>query len=434
VRKKIIFWTTAMVLIFSGRIKAGEAHTVPITSAKSLALGGYYYAGSDGITTTFQNPGKIMSLKGFGLAINAIDRAGQQECKKGNRDIHRSYLFNDFSGSAGIYWVPNPRFGLAMVYNRALDYSARWPLALMFTDNNGINRLYGFQLKSRLIADAYSQVFGLQVGKLSLGAAISIYQLYQQLEFPISNPEWQASKTSPVYALNLEQRDNAVGWSAGFILPVSSTIQLGGSIRSGVNFDLEGHAKTDCFYALDSLAKKSRLRSKFQIPLNGGLGILYKPTEQLNINLDLSSEFWGSTQSTLDFNYSDTAWSAIIAEAPQDTITGYWRSEMPFYNRNSYAFAIGLEYSGENNLKYRVGYTYQTTPNSDRSYSLLFPNVNQHRISAGIGFLYNQFYIDLSIAYSMGFAKDIKKSQNEYFYGKYDTKTIVPSINIEYQL
>jgi long-subunit fatty acid transport protein len=107
---------------------------------------------------------------------------------------------------------------------------------------------------------------------------------------------------------------------------------------------------------------------------------------------------------------------------------------LPFYDRNSFVFAIGLEYSGENNLKYRIGYNYQTTPNSDRSYSLLLPNVNQHRISAGIGFLFNQFYLDLSIAYSVGVAKDIKKSQDEYFYGKYDTKTIIPSINVEYQL
>jgi len=168
--------------------------------------------------------------------------------------------------------------------------------------------------------------------------------------------------------------------------------------------------------------------------MTGGIGILYKPTDQLNLNIDLSSEFWGSTQSKLDFNYSDTAWSAIIAAAPRDSITGYWRSEMPFYDRNSFVFAIGLEYSGENNLKYRVGYNYQTTPNSDRSYSLLLPNVNQHRISAGIGFLFNQFYLDLSIAYSVGVAKDIKKSQDEYFYGKYDTKTIIPSINVEYQL
>jgi len=433
VRKKIIFWTISMVLILSDFTKAGDASTAPITSAKSLALGGYNYAGLDGITTTFQNPGKILSTPGFGLAMNIIDRAGQQQCQKGSRDIHRSYLFNDFSGSAGIYWVPNQKFGLAMVYNRALDYSVRWPLALMFTEN-GITRLYGFQLKSRLIADAYSQVFGLQVGKMSLGAAINIYQIYQQFEFPISNPEWQTNRTNPVYALNLEQEDNAIGWSLGFILPITTTIKVGGSIRSGVDFDLEGNAKTDCFYALDSLAKKSRLHSRFQMPMTGGIGILYKPTDQLNLNIDLSSEFWGSTQSKLDFNYSDTAWSAIIAAAPRDSITGYWRSEMPFYDRNSFVFAIGLEYSGENNLKYRIGYNYQTTPNSDRSYSLLLPNVNQHRISAGIGFLFNQFYLDLSIAYSVGVAKDIKKSQDEYFYGKYDTKTIIPSINVEYQL
>ena len=431
-QRKNNIWTVFLIMLISSGIYAGDANTNPIVSAKSLALGGYYYAGSDDITTAFLNPAKIFCSQGVGFAVNIIDRAGRQQLKKENGDIHRSYLFNDFSGSAGIYWVPNPRFGLAAVYNRALDYSVRFPFVLLFTENN-VDRLYGFQLKSRIIADAFSPVIGLRIGALSFGAAINVYQLYQQFGFPISNSEWLTDNTDPVYALNLKQNGSAVGWSFGFIFPLTPSVQIGGGIRSGVKVDLEGNAKTEYFSDLDSLSAKSKLHSQFNLPLTGGLGILLQPTSQLRINLDFSTEFWKNTPSALDFNYSDTAWTARMAEVSRDSITGYYQTGMPFYNRNGYVLAFGLEYSGDDNLKYRFGYAYQISPNSNHSSSLLFPNVSQHWISTGIGFIYNQFYIDITIAYSLGITTRVRAEHNDFFAGKYDTKTILPALSIKYR-
>ncbi|MCF7885013.1 MAG: outer membrane protein transport protein [Candidatus Marinimicrobia bacterium] len=413
-------------------IFAGASDMEPVTSAKSLALGGYYYAGYDDITAAYNNPAGILSFAGSGFAINLNGRAGRQLCEQSEYDLHRSFRATDYSGSAGIYWVPTSKLGFALLYNRAIDYSLDWPLAMSF-NVKGTERLYGLHVTSRCRVDALSPAIALRLGSLSLGFAGNLYNVYKKFGFPVGNLNWESNSANPIYLMKQEMQGTAIGWSVGFNYPLTSKLEIGGILRSGYTRNLSGDAETDLFFDLDSLAKKTSIESEFQMPFSGGLGILYKVTEQLSFNLDITTQLWENTLSHYEFNYEDTAWTNRMPDAARDSITGYYWQKMPLNFENSLDVSIGLEYDTNKDLKYRCGYRFSKTPNSNQTYSLLFPDVNQHWFSAGIGFTYDNYLIDLSLAYSFGIASNIKETEDPYFYGEYDTRTILPSINVEYK-
>lgn len=419
------------VIIFTPLV-AGDASMIPVSGSKSLALGGYYYAGKDHVTAAFSNPARLLHMVGKGLAVNISDRAGQQQCRQSKLDLHRSFLYNDFSGAAGIYWVPSPKFGLAVLYNRALDYSVRWPLAMSFNEG-GTERLYGFQLTSRMRTEAISPIVGVRLGPLSLGLAVNIYNISRQFGFPVGNKEWETNSANPAYQMDIKQQGSSLGWSVGFSVPMSSQLRIGGMVRSGFTQNLSGNARTDLFFDLDSLVSKTAVDGKFQQPLSGGIGIMYKINNQFSVNLDVAMQLWGNSLSNYEFSYKDTAWTARMPAAPRDSITGYYWKNIPLDFKNSFDLAVGVEYTDVNDLQYRCGYRFSSTPNANNSYSLLFPNVNRHWFSVGIGLRYENYRLDLSLAYSVGIATSIKKEDEPYFYGEYDLNTILPSVNVEYQ-
>jgi len=419
------------VVISSNVVIAGDSNLSLITSTRALSLGGHYYAGSDNITSTFTNPAKVLCTLGFGFDMNVNDRAGQQMNYKSNGDLYRSYLLDDFSGSAGMYWVPSTKIGFGLVYNRALDYSVRWPLAMLFNVNN-VKRVYGFQLTSRLRADAISPVIGFRLRQLALGFSANIYSFNSHLSFPVSNPEYELNGEDPAYQLDIVQTGQAFSWNTGFVYMVSNQLRVGGSLRGGVSVDLSGNANTDLFFDIDSTAQKSQVNSRIKTPTIGGLGILYKINDNLSLNLDVTASLWGSTLSSSEFAYDDTAWVSRIPITVQDSVTGYSLSKQPLEFRNSFDIGLGIEYRTEGNLQYRFGYRFTQTPNSKQSFSLLMPEVNRHWFSLGIGYQQAGYIIDLGIAYSLGIGKEIPDSVSEHFSGEYDSKVIIPSINVRY--
>jgi len=423
----------AACLIFTGFVFGGEAAFHPSTGTKSLSLGGLYFAGYDVIVSTYVNPAHVLCSPGFGYALNATDKAGRSEYTKVNQNLHRSHFINDVNGSAGFYWMVRPTFGLATVYNRAIDYSVRWPFAMVFHVNN-LDRLYGFELKSDTKADAYSQVLGIRIKKLSLGASATLYQLSQHFSYPMFNKDYQVNSKRPVYGIELKAEGIAIGWSAGLKLALSESVSLGGNFRNGVDFDLDGKAETEYFQALnDSASIESDIQSKFTLPSTGGLGVLYKLNNQWSLNADISFSLWKNAGSDIHFDYSDSEWEAGMNGGVADSVTGFSWTTIPFYSKNSFALACGVEYKMDNNMKIRLGYRFQSNPNDENSLGFLFPTVSQHIFSTGMSLiLADEYYVDLGLAYALGLKVSADENAGSSFPGEYSSATIISSMTIRY--
>lgn len=429
--KKRLVIIYAIILISSVTMIAGDSNMSPITSTRALSLGGHYYAGRDNITSTFTNPAKVLCSPGLGFDINLNNVAGQHSNNRSNGDLHRSFFFSDMNGSAGLYWAKT-RFGFGLVYNnQALHYSVRWPLALLFEVNN-VNRVFGYQLTSRLSADVIAPVLGFKFGRLSLGISANFYALDRQLAFPIGNRDYTINGNNPAYQLKISQTGNAVGWNAGFVTFTSNRFRIGGSVRSGVSTDLSGNAFSEIFFDIDSTSSKSGISSQIEIPLIGGLGVLYKVNDRLSLNLDATVSLWDQVQSSCEYTYLDTAWVSRLPQSDPDSITGYFWQEQPWEFRNTLDIGLGLEYKTDGHMLYRFGYRFTQTPNGEKMYSLLFPEVNRHWFSVGLGYQQGGYSFDLGIAYSVGARTDIVAEANQNLPGEYHSKTIISSLNVKY--
>ncbi len=431
--KKTITIIMVTCLMFFSMVMAGDANFNEVTGTKSLALGGLYYAGPDEITSAFSNPSRVLVSSGFGFSVHTAGKAGRYEYRKENNDLHRSHYINDFGGSAGLYWMFSPNAGIATLYNRVHDYSVRWPLALIFNVNN-LDRLYGFEMISETRTDVISQVFGLKVKKLSIGFAVSYYDLKQHFAYPMLNSDYPVNKKNPAYSVDLKLQGNAYGFSSGFMFPLSPSLQVGGAVRSSVQWDTEGKAKTDFFAArVDSLQSQSNITGNFKVPVNGGLGFLYRMNDQFNLNCDISADFWEDVPSKINIEYSDTGWTSRMNGVDADSVIGFSWTHIPFYSRNSFSAGIGMEYIPNDELAFRFGYRYQSNPNDKEAYSFLFPTVSQHILSSGIRFvIYEKYMIDLGIAYAIGTKVRVKETDNNRFPGTYKAATIIPSMNLRY--
>lgn len=425
-------YVLVLIIIIHGNVMiAGDSNMAPITSTRALSLGGYYYAGRDNVTSAYSNPAKVLCYPGIGFDINVNSIAGQNSLKKPDGDLHRSFLSYDLIGSAGLYWTKK-RLGFGLIYNnQALHYSVRWPLAMLF-EVNGSDRVYGYKLTSRLQADAISPVIGFKISQVFLGISANIYSINRELAYPMSNPDFKTNGGDPTYQLTMKQNGNAIAWNAGFLAMISHHLRIGGSIRTGVTSELSGNAFSKIFFDVDSTSQKSKVSSQIEIPLSGGLGIIYKLNDRMSVNLDATLSLWSNTASSVEYIYSDTAWVSRLPEYNQDSITGYYWEEQLREFENSLDIGLGIEYKTDSNMYYRFGYRFTQTPNSERNYSLLFPEVNRHWVSLGLGYQQGDYIFDLGIIYSVGISTKVSENDNQYFSGKYSSRTVIPSLNIRY--
>ncbi len=211
-------------------------------------------------------------------------------------------------------------------------------------------------------------------------------------------------------------------------------MSLGGNFRNGVDFDLDGKAETEYFQALnDSASIESDIQSKFTLPSTGGLGVLYKLNNQWSLNADISFSLWKNAGSDIHFDYSDSEWEAGMNGGVADSVTGFSWTTIPFYSKNSFALACGVEYKMDNNMKIRLGYRFQSNPNDENSLGFLFPTVSQHIFSTGMSLiLADEYYVDLGLAYALGLKVSADENAGSSFPGEYSSATIISSMTIRY--
>ena len=67
------------------------------------------------------------------------------------------------------------------------------------------------------------------------------------------------------------------------------------------------------------------------------------------------------------------------------------------------------------------------------TYNLLYPGVDQHWFSFGIGHRGERYDLDLMLAYALGPTRDVG-ADNAYNFGKYKSNTFVPALILKYKL
>lgn len=398
-------------------------------SGRTLARNGLFFAGTDGLATAIANPAGIIYLQGRALELAIVDRRDQYDYESAAPGLFRSYRENNYSVSAGAYWAFSPRFSAALMYYRPLDYQVNWPYALVFT-NDISTTLAAFSMYNRIQFDAVSPSLGVRLGKLAFGATATAYRLRQHTAFPLANEEWYQDRGEAAYQFEYKQDAWTFGLNLGMMATLSENSRVGATVRSAYNATLEGEANSMMLAVLDSAASQVNLSADFEMPWILGAGLVYELGSSWEMNLDAAYTLWANTPNSFDFLFSDHNWQARLAAV--DTVTGIRGSSFPLAFDNTLEIGLGFEYAPLQGLRYRAGYRYCQSPNSPESFSMLFPLVDQHWLSFGVGYREGSVALDASLAYAIGISEKITAVENPASPGKYDSNTLVPAVKLQY--
>ena len=426
------FVAPVIIFIFIGIINTygGDSNLSATYGPRTLARNGLFFAGIDVMGATVNNPAGLVYMNGKSISFSALTRNAQQEFYSTERGLFRSFRRNDYGFGAGICWVFSQSFAASVNARRALDYKVEWPFAMLRRKGTTVSVL-GFDIYNRIFADVVTPSVAFKIGNMAFGLSGDIYQINNQLSFPISNIKWYENIGQSAYHFEYNQDGIAYGFRFGVLTTLSDKLRLGASLSSPVNLALEGYAKSDMFFQVDSVtARQVDLNSDFELPLQFGAGINYKWSDKLDVNVDAVYHLWGNTQERIDFEFSNTTWQNSLTDV--DSAAGFMGNSVSQFFNNSFEFGIGLEYFQSSSTSLMLGYRFSKSPNSNTSYSLFYPGVNQNWLSAGVSYKSGNYIIDAAFAYAFGMEKEVSEVQNIFTEGKYDVYTLIPLFNFQY--
>ena len=430
-RTKHTLVSVLILFFFIGDLYAGGADLNVVPGAKTLSLDGLYFAGGDGLNSILGNPAGLIKTSNKFLELSIADLIGQQKFESDIRGLHKSYEEDHFALGGGFAWAFSPDFILGVSYQRAINYNVDWPfLAYQYTDST--SSISSLDLYNRFKVNAASLSGAVRFSQLTIGVTISAYQVKQETAFPLENRSWYDSLSIGLAAYQFNYNEDAwtYGFDIGLLYDVSPDLQVGVMARSGYSADLSGTARSRYFADLDSAASEVDLSSKFEIPWVFGGGLVYKLSESLTINADLQYSMWSNTQKSMDFDFSNSVWQNNLPL--NDSLSGIRADKFMLDFQNTIDAGIGLNLK-LSDLDLRFGYRFSQSPNSESTYSYLFPAVDQHRISIGLGYVDENLSADLSVAYAFGTEKEINNTAKG-FNGKYNGSLVIPVLTIRYSL
>lgn len=418
----------AAVVIFAmpGWLRAGGTDTYPLFSARTIGLNGLYFAGSDGVNSL--NPAAFAGLTGMGLTISGADLLDQQEFQGTKEGLFRAYKNDNIALSAGFYWNLMPGFTAALTYQPYVNYEVDWPFTIFRQqDSNAV--ILAFDMTNRIQANAISPSVAFNIGGLALGLSANIYHVSYFNAFPLQN---ERNKGNAAYQMEYDQNAWAYGFTLGAMAGVTENLHLGLMLKSGFKAKLKGTAKSNMFADLDSTVSQTNVSSEYQAPWVAGLGLIYKLSDNMAINADLAYSMWGSTQKTMDFTLNNSFWQNGLNYT--DSLSGINPSLISLNYRNALMAGVGFEITASEGMAYRFGYRYSQSPNSDKTYSMLSPGVDQHWFSFGIGYKDESYTVDASVAYALGVSKTISSGPVPAIAGRYKSSGIYPAVSIHFAL
>jgi long-subunit fatty acid transport protein len=424
------FLTILLVFLVNSFLAAGDASFSSASRAKTLSLNGMYFAGADGLQPVLGNPSSLSLLNSRGVEFYIVDHIGQQEFENLQNDLFQSFYDDDFSFGGGVFWSFSPVFTAALSYQRAVDYKVNWPFANLFS-NDSLSSLIAFDFLNEITVDAASASFSYNFGQLSVGVSANYYYIEQHTSFPRSNERWNQGDGQAGYQFSYSQDGNAFGFNLGAALQLNDRLSIGAMTKSGYKTDLEGKASSNMFAQLDSAASVVNLSGTFEMPWVAGGGIVYELSEYLKVNLDFQYSLWNGIQKSFDLNFDNSDWQQNLSSV--DSLTGINGASFNLSFENSFDAGFGIEYKASD-LVLRTGYRFSQSPNTDQSYNMLFPSVDQHWISLGIGYQDENFLVDAVVAYSFGVSTDVSGSGIRNLSGTYNSSVVLPAVTFRYLL
>jgi long-subunit fatty acid transport protein len=196
---------------------------------------------------------------------------------------------------------------------------------------------------------------------------------------------------------------NGTGWNLGVLATPNDKFDIGFFYRSEVRVPLRGTYDADnlqgpvmtAIFGGNSFHTSADTDITF--PDSAVLGVNYKATDKLNLEVDLGWTGWGKFDH-FDFTYGTT--NAVLNAGDP--------SQNKF--RDAYSVNVGADYKLNSNWDVLAGYAYYERAALEEDYSSVFQDGDRH--SVAVGLQYHVKNLTIGLAYSAQFVTDMHVDNN----------------------
>ncbi|MCX7008062.1 MAG: outer membrane protein transport protein, partial [Kiritimatiellaeota bacterium] len=172
-------------------------------------------------------------------------------------------------------------------------------------------------------------------------------------------------------------------WGYGFNVAaryaINDAIALGVTYISKVREDISGTATAG--------PGSTGASGQIQLPQEGSVGLTIKPMDKLSVEVGVTITGWKSYDN-LDVKFDNPA-----VLGPESISRKNWQ--------NAVRYQAGVEYEATKACVLRAGYVYDEEPIPLDTADYLVPGNDRHLLSAGFGYRWQSWVIDLSYTYLM---------------------------------
>ena len=257
--------------------------------------------------------------------------------------------------------------------------------------------------------------------QLSIGASVGLIYNKNELTTPYifqnlqPNPAWNGAKT----LLNLQTE--GLGWNAqvGVIYKPTPDLQFGISYESPTTIvstgDASGNPSAQFGGANLPFHYDASVTNTLPQQVRAGVSWKFQPQWRGTAQIDWID--WSGAFNNLPLSFkngSNPTVNGVLGQSFSDSIPLNWKSE--------FVYRVGFEYDVTENLALRAGYCYGNSPVPASTLTPLNAAILENTITAGIGYKWKQYTIDLGYQYDFPSVQNIGASSLQA--GEYSNSSI----------
>lgn len=390
-RLLFVIYFCISLCMFSNVAKA-EGFAITDFSARGTALAGGLVGRADDPSAVAYNPAGITQIPDYQIMVGMTF-----SMPKGSTTVRSptTGITSQTNLIDNVYPIPNIYgtlqlndfmwlgLGLYSRFGLGVEYPSDWPGRFAMIETNLQTVSFNPNLAFKV------------TDKLSFAVGVELLAASMQMKLAAVSFPSRPSNSQEIDTDDLSYGFNAAAhyvfdeqWRAGFTYRSGVKVKATGTSTFQRQVPAVGFVNTDARINLD-------------LPSVLSLGINYAPTPAWDFEAGIMYTFWSSYK---DLDYHLSSPISATMKATKD-----WS--------DTWLFNISTEYQALDWLSLRLGYSYETSPVNDTWVDYMVPSGDLHRLSAGVGFNWDAWVLD--VGYSYIFARDVnyRKSQSANIQG-----------------
>jgi len=389
----------------------GAGYQLNLQGLRQLAMGGGGTALPWDASTIFYNPGGLSSLGSWQINASALfimPNVEYAQLPTGSYTANsQSQTFYPFNFYAGGPLKKGSKWGLGLGVYTPFGSGLKW-------DDNWTGRFLvrSINLQSIFVQPTVSYKFN---DHISVGAGY-IYA-FGSLDLTQALPVQDL--TGVEGSAELKGNASGMGFNLGVHINANDKLQFGFTYRSRVDMKISGGNAT--FVVPTSLLANfpnTTFNSKLPLPEVASIGVGYKASEKLTLQLDVNFVGW-SAYDSLKFDFSQHTANLTDEHFPR------------FYH-NTIAVRLGANYDLSHKLAIMGGVAYDPSPVTDGYVSPELPDADRYVLTCGIAYkATSKLCIMAAAEFVNSIARDASYDVMN-FKGTYKTTAFTPGIGLSY--